>query len=183
MVATSDLSSGVERRVGSSPTRDTNSVDKNNKIMANLIFNFKIKPLTTKRKHSSDGVKRVSGICTGLVSVESGKYTVLIFNDDVNSSSGDVKIEFTEKSYNLKERQTIFSRVFNDGDKVTRFVRTKLHARNFPGDPTLYVPFAPNWNVRGYIVEDKGVKKFDFTTLVGVNGYDNIDIASNDYYE
>jgi hypothetical protein len=41
-----------------------------------------------------------------------------------------------------------------------------------PGLPEQYVPFAPNWIVRGYIVKESGLTKFDFVGLVGVDGYE-----------
>ena len=40
-----------------------------------------------------------------------------------------------------------------------------------PGLPKQYIPFAPNWIVRGYIVKDNGTMKFDFKSLVGIDGY------------
>jgi hypothetical protein len=40
-----------------------------------------------------------------------------------------------------------------------------------PGLPEQYIPFAPNWIVKGYIVKDNGIQKFDFKSLVGVDGY------------
>ena len=39
-----------------------------------------------------------------------------------------------------------------------------------PGLPEQYIPFAPNWLVKGYIVTDNGIKRFDFKGLVGING-------------
>ena len=137
--------------------------------MGLVITNFKFKPIKAKRM--STGIKRISQITTGLVSVENGVYTCHVFNDNQDSSSGDLKLRFTDKSYELKGRETIFDRVRYETDKKKRYIRTKIHAMSFPGSSDLYVPFAPNWIVKGYIVEIAGEKYFDFVDLVTLNGY------------
>ena len=152
--------------MGSSPIRGTNLIYN---IMNNLISSFKFKPIKTKKVVNS--VKRISSITQGLVIVDKGVYYCNIFNDDNSSSSGDISLPFTDKSFELKNRETIFTKVYNNEDKKTRIIRTKVHSRTFPGDKNLYIPFAPNWIIKGYIVEISGKRFFDFEDLITVNGF------------
>ena len=50
-------------------------------------------------------------------------------------------------------------------------IRNLINAKFMPGLPEQYIPFAPNWIIRGYIVKDNGTMKFDFKSLVGIDGY------------
>ena len=135
----------------------------------NIITSFKFKPI--KAKKISVGIKRISAITQGLVTVENGEYKCRIFADNNTTSSGDIILPFTERSYNLKGKETIFDRVYNDEDKKIRYVRTHVQSITFPGDPNKFVPFGPNWIVKGYIVETGGKKYFDFVDLLTINGY------------
>lgn len=136
----------------------------------NIITTFKFKPIKTAKKVST-GIKRISAITQGLVTVEDGEYKCHIFADDNSTSSGDIILPFTDKSYNLRGRETIFDRVRNDEEKKIRYVRTHVQALSFPGDPDKFVPFGPNWIVKGYIVEKEDKKYFDFVDLLTINGY------------
>ena len=80
-------------------------------------------------------------------------------------------LDFTERSEDLTGKINVFSRTVDDKGRRTRFVRNPTNAKFMPGLPEQYIPFAPNWIVRGYIVKDNGTKKFDFKSLVGVDGY------------
>lgn len=135
----------------------------------NIITSFKFKPI--KAKKVSICIKRISAITQGLVTVENGEYKCHIFADDNTTSSGDIILPFTERSYYLKGRETIFDRVRNDEDKKIRYVRTHIQALTFPGDSNKFVPFGPNWIVKGYIVEIESKKYFDFSDLLTLNGY------------
>lgn len=137
-----------------------------------LIFNFTFKPVKTPRKKVSTGIKRISKMTTGLVIIEHGDYKVRIFSNDYSTSSGDLVLEFTPDSYELKGRETIFTKVISEEIKVTRIIRTQLHSLSFPGSNEKYVPFAPNWIVKGHIVEKDNKKYFEFSDIVTINGYD-----------
>lgn len=135
----------------------------------NIITSFKFKPI--KAKKVSIGIKRISAITQGLVTVENGEYKCHIFADDNTTSSGDIILPFTERSYDLKGRETIFDKVRNDDEKKIRYIRTHVQALTFPGDPNKFVPFGPNWIIKGYIVEKENKKYFDFVDLLTINGY------------
>ena len=80
-------------------------------------------------------------------------------------------LDFTERSYDLTGKTNVFSRTVDSKGKRIRFIRNLINAKFMPGLPEQYIPFAPNWIVRGYIVKDNGISKFDFKSLVGIDGY------------
>ena len=134
---------------------------------------FKVAVPKPKRNKTSDGIKRTTNkIIKGKVfQDEDGIYKISISmeNDPVNP---DLRIlEFTERSYDLTCKTNVFSRTVDSKGRHTRFIRNPMNAKFMPGLPEQYIPFAPNWIVKGYIVNDNGNKKFDFTSLVGLDGY------------
>ena len=134
---------------------------------------FKVAVPKPKRNKTSDGIKRTTNkIVKGKVfQDEDGSYKVAIDmqNDAVNPDL--LVLDFTERSYDLTGKINVFSRTVDDKGRRTRFVRNPINAKFMPGLTDQYIPFAPNWIVRGYIVIDNGTKKFDFKSLVGVDGY------------
>lgn len=135
---------------------------------------FKVAVPKPKRNRTSDGIKRTTNkITKGKVfQDEDGTYKVSISmdNDPVHP---DLRIlDFTERSYDLACKTNVFSRTVDKHGRRTRFIRSEVHAKYMPGLPEQYIPFAPNWIVRGYIVNDNGTMKFDFKNLIGLDGYD-----------
>ena len=142
---------------------------------------FKVAVPKPKRNKTSDGIKRTTNkIIKGKVfQDEDGIYKISINmeNDPVNL---DLRIlEFTERSYDLTCKTNVFSRTVDSKGRRTRFIRNPMNAKFMPGLPEQYIPFAPNWIVRGYIVNDNGTMKFDFKSLVGIDGY-NMDMLNID---
>ena len=141
------------------------------------VLPFKVSVPKPKRNKTSDCVKRITNrIAKGKVfQDENGVYKVAITinNDDIHPDL--YVLEFTEKSYDLTGRINVFSRTDH-----TRFIRDKFRAKTLPGSPEKYIPFAPNWEVKGYIVIDKGVRKFDFKSLIGIGTY-VIESAKSEY--
>lgn len=134
---------------------------------------FKVSVPKPKRKKVNDGITRTSNkIVKGKVfQDEDGTFKVSInmVNDPVHP---DLRIlEFTERSYDLTGKTNVFSRTVDKKGRRTRYIRNAVYAKHMPGLPEQYIPFAPNWIVRGYIVKDQGISKFDFKSLVGVDGY------------
>lgn len=134
---------------------------------------FKVAVPKPKRNKTSDGIKRTTNkIVKGKVFQDKdGTYKVAIDmqNDTVNPDL--LVLDFTERSYDLTGKINVFSRTVDSKGRRTRFIRNPIHARFMPGLPEQYIPFAPNWIVRGYVVTDNGIKKFDFKSLVGIEGY------------
>ena len=142
---------------------------------------FKVAVPKPKRNKTSDGIKRIiNKIVEGKVfQDEDGTYKVAISmqNDSVNPDL--LILEFTERSYDLTGKINVFSRTVDDNGKRTRFIRNPMDAKIMPGPPEKYIPFAPNWTVKGYIVTDNGIKKFDFKRLIGIDGY-TIDVSPSE---
>ena len=108
----------------------------------------------------------------GYVILEGEEYKVLLANESYDIHNRKV-LPFTKRSYDLKGKTSIFSKTKGKYG-YTRHVRTEDKAKVFPGDSDKYVPFAPNWMVKGNIINDKGILKFDFIELLTVKGYTNM---------
>ena len=134
---------------------------------------FKVAVPKAKRNKTSDGIKRTTNkIVKGKVfQDENGTYKVSISmeNDPVHPDL--LVLNFTERSYDLTGKTNVFSRTVDSKGRRIRFIRNFINAKFMPGLPEQYIPFAPNWIVRGYIVKDNGTMKFDFKSLVGIDGY------------
>ena len=134
---------------------------------------FKVAVPKPKRNKTSDGIKRTTNkIVKGKVfQDENGTYKVSINmeNDPVHPDL--LVLDFTERSYDLTGKTNVFSRTVDSKGRRIRFIRNLINAKFMPGLPEQYIPFAPNWIVRGYIVKDNGTMKFDFKSLVGIDGY------------
>ena len=108
----------------------------------------------------------------GYVILEGEEYKVLLANESDGIHNRKI-LPFTKRSYDLKGKTSIFSKTKGKYG-YTRHVRTEDKAKVFPGDSDKYVPFAPNWMVKGDIINDKGVLKFDFVELLTIKGYTNM---------
>ena len=108
----------------------------------------------------------------GYVILEGEEYKVLLANENYDIHNRKI-LPFTKRSYDLKGKTSIFTKTKGKYG-YTRYVRTEDKAKVFPGDSDIYVPFAPNWIVKGDIINDKGVLKFDFIELLTIKGYNNM---------
>lgn len=108
----------------------------------------------------------------GYVILEGEEYKVLLVNESYDIHNRKI-LPFTKRSYDLKGKTSIFSKTKGKYG-YTRYVRTEDKAKVFPGDSDKYVPFAPNWMVKGNIINDKGILKFDFVELLTIKGYTNM---------
>ena len=108
----------------------------------------------------------------GYVILEGEEYKVLLANESYDIHNRKI-LPFTKRSYDLKGKTSIFTKTKGKYG-YTRHVRTEDKAKVFPGDSDIYVPFAPNWIVKGDIINDKGVLKFDFIELLTIKGYTNM---------
>ena len=108
----------------------------------------------------------------GYVILENEEYKVSLINESDGIHNHTI-LPFTKKSYDLKGKTSIFTKTKGKYG-YTRYVRTEDKAKVFPGDSDIYVPFAPNWIVKGDIINDKGVLKFDFIELLTIKGYTNM---------
>lgn len=140
-----------------------------------VLQRLKIAVPKPKRKKTSDGIVRTGKITKGKVFQEDGIYKVAIDMKNDQNYPDLLILEFTERSYDLVGKTTVFSRTVDEEGRRTRFIRNSLDAKFMPGLPEQYVPFAPNWIVKGYIVKDRdGSHKFDFKDLLGLDGYEDV---------
>ena len=108
----------------------------------------------------------------GYVILEDGEYKVSLINESDGIHNCKI-LPFTKRSYDLKGKTSIFSKTKGKYGYI-RHIRTEDKAKVFPGDSDKYVPFAPNWMVKGNIINDKGILKFDFVELLTIKGYTNM---------
>ena len=108
----------------------------------------------------------------GYVILEGEEYKVLLTNESYDINNRKI-LPFTKRSYDLKGKTSIFTKTKGKYG-YTRHIRTEDKAKVFPGDSDKYVPFAPNWMVKGNIINDKGILKFDFVELLTIKGYTNM---------
>ena len=106
------------------------------------------------------------------VILENEEYKVSLINESDGINNHTI-LPFTKRSYDLKGKTSIFSKTKGKYGYI-RHIRTEDKAKVFPGDSDKYVPFAPNWIVKGNIINDKGVLKFDFIELLTIKGYNNM---------
>ena len=137
------------------------------------VMPFKVAVPKPKHNKTSDGIKRTTNkIVKGKVfqdENETYKVSISMGNDPVHPDL--LVLDFTERSYDLTGKTNVFSRTVDSKGRRIRFIRNLINAKFMPGLPEQYIPFAPNWIVRGYIVKDNGTMKFDFKSLVGIDGY------------
>ena len=137
------------------------------------VMPFKVAVPKPKRNKTSDGIKRTTNkIVKGKVfQDENGTYKVSINMENDPIHPDLLVLDFTERSYDLTGKTNVFSKTVDSKGRRIRFIRNLINAKFMPGLPEQYIPFAPNWIVRGYIVKDNGTMKFDFKSLVGIDGY------------
>ena len=93
---------------------------------------------------------------------------------EAKNKKGRVILPFTKNSYDLKGRKNVFTRIKDEFGRRTRYIRSEEKAKFHYGDSDRYIPFAPNWIVKGNIIKDNDVLKFDFIDLITIDGYDNV---------
>lgn len=131
---------------------------------------FKIKTVITEPKRRIDtSFKKLTKLVKAKVIIDEIEktYKALI---KLNNEE-DLVLDFTEKSFNLKGRESIFTKSTDKKGKHTRIIRSTDYARICPGSPELYTPFSVNWIINGYVVEHDKKKYFEFNDLVNPCGY------------
>ena len=141
--------------------------------MIKLGLSLKVSIPKKQKTISKNTVKIEAKNKKGVVFIdEDGEYKVSLINES-DSIHNHTILPFTKRSYDLKGKTSIFTKTKGKYG-YTRYVRTEDKAKVFPGDSDIYVPFAPNWIVKGDIINDKGVLKFDFVELLTIKGYNNM---------
>lgn len=132
-------------------------------------FNLKIK-LAAPKKPKSQSFKRASKITTGTIREdEEGNFKVEVIVKDKLGLKNTLLLPLTPKSFEVKDKTTVFTKAKNERGHRTRIIRDVWHAKIHPG--TTYYPFDDKWVVKGYIVSDGLLKLFDFKDLIGIESY------------
>ena len=138
-----------------------------------LDLKITVAPPKKHKTHSDSDVKLTGKSNHGVVfQDEDGTYKVSISMEYDTNYSDLLVIPFTERSYDIVGRTTVFTREVDEHGKRIRYIRSELKAKFMPGDPKRYIPFAPNWIVKGHIVRENGTLKFDFDDIITIKGYD-----------
>lgn len=152
--------------------------------LSNVKLKLKIVKPTKRVEPKEIPPKKLTKLVNGKVILIDGKYYCFVqyydFNErlfgntdiiEITDIAKSLNIPFTEESYDIKQFRTIFTR-----DKTKygylSLVRTESQIVFGNYNPDKYVPFAPNWIVRGWIVKINNVLQFKFRNLVTINGYD-----------
>ena len=148
--------------------------------MIKLGLSLKVSIPKKQKTISKNTVKIEAKNKKGVVFIdEDGEYKVSLFAEDGIHNSNASIVPFTEKSYELKGKTSIFNRTTDKDGRYIRHIRSEEKSKFFPGNPDVFVPFAPNWIVKGNIVREGLILKFDFISLVNIKGY-NIMIHDDD---
>ena len=89
----------------------------------------------------------------------------------INELPDILSIPLTEKSYNLKGKQYIFTKKKDKDNRYVCIVRTKQHAEHFPNSPVIYSSVMPGLIVKGYIVRNSGNLEFELKDIISFNEY------------
>ena len=124
------------------------------------------------------GPKKVGGIVKGVAFKDDNdewRIKVALVNKDENDKTvtSYLILPFTEKSFDLEGKENIFSLTPDKHGRYIRFIRSKEHAKTFPGLREQYCSICRNYVYKGYIVEVDGKKHFDMRECVTIAGHEN----------
>lgn len=125
----------------------------------NIFTGFAFVPKPPKKKVYD---KRYTTIAYCICKKIDGKYYAA-----VNLKEDNQIMEFTPKSYDLKNRLIVFSTKLDKNGKPICIYRSELEARHSPGVPRQYTPFCDNHVYSGHIVKKDGKHYFDMKELMG----------------
>lgn len=155
---------------------------KYDKLSTNTL-NFKLIP--KKHRVTTDN-KKVTKLLKGVVIIINGEYFLKIKGENLKGTDLEEKysevlyLPFTEESYNLKGRTSVWDRTPDKYGKYVRYIRDDVHARCHPGSPERYVPFCKNWVCSGHIVRHNGKLMFNFNECIAPEGYDVLKIKEDE---
>ena len=151
--------------------------------LSGIKLKLKVAKPTKKVEPKEVPPKKLTKLVNGKVVLIDGKYYCFVqyydFNErlfgntdiiEITDIAKSLNIPFTEESYDIKQFRTIFTR-----DKTKygylSLVRTESQIVFGNYNPDKYIPFAPNWIVRGWIVKINDKLQFKFRNLVTIAGH------------
>jgi len=142
--------------------------------MNTLVYNFKFKPIAKRRKKAvAVKERKLAANVIGIVFIEDGVYKVHVScaTSEEEELPPQLILEFTPDSYNLKGHTKAFTKCYTPRDKWTCYCRTREHSTLFPNLAEQLVPFAHNWEVKGWIVRRNGQLMFKLKQALTIHGY------------
>ena len=151
--------------------------------LSNVKLKLKVVKPTKRVEPKEIPPKKLTKLVNGKVVLIDGKYYCFVqyydFNErlfgntdiiEITDIAKSLNIPFTEESYDIRRFRTIFTR-----DKTKygylSLVRTESQIVFGNYNPDKYIPFAPNWIVRGWIVKINNVLQFKFRNIILQNGF------------
>ena len=141
-----------------------------------ILTGFTFKPVQKKKKittsnHNNRVSKKIHCIC---IEKSPNEFVAHIDMKNDPEFSDILEIPFSEKSYNLKGKEKVFTVNKDKNGKSVMIVRNQQLATIFPGIPIQYTPFKHNYVYSGYIIKIKGNYYFDVTDIHSHKSYFNI---------
>lgn len=139
------------------------------------LTNVSFKPAEKKHKHNPKPHpkkgKKLYALC-----IENEDHTFSAFvRRTINGVNEKFTIPFSEDSHNITGKNKIFSINPDDHNHIVCIIRTKQHAKQFPGIPELYTPFRKDYVYSGYIITKDNKKYFDIDEcLDSVNIFEHL---------
>jgi hypothetical protein len=151
-----------------------------------IVLNLKVAPkvrTTNKTERKVNPPKKLTKLVNGIVRLVNGRYTCFVdYNEfsermfanvnvnEITTTTASIDIPFTIESYHIHDFKSIFTKTKEKYGYVC-LVRTESQVifGNYP--PSKYLPFAPNWIVRGWIVKINDTIQFKLRNLVTVEGH------------
>ena len=151
--------------------------------LSNVKLKLKVVKPTKRVEPKEIPPKKLTKLVNGKVVLIDGKYYCFVqyydFNErlfgntdiiEITDIAKSLNLPFTEESYDIRQFRTIFTR-----DKTKygylSLVRTESQMVFGNYNPDKYIPFAPNWIVRGWIVKINNVLQFKFRNIILQNSF------------
>lgn len=141
-----------------------------------ILTGFSFKPVEKKKKittsnHNNKVSKKVYCIC---IEKSPNEFVAHVDMKNDPDFSDILELPFSEKSYNLKGKEVVFTVNKDDKGKSIMLVRNKRLANIFPGLPIQYTPFKNNYVYSGYVIKVKGNYYFDVIDIHSHKSYFNV---------
>ena len=134
-------------------------------------FKINIANKKTNKRQSTCSYKKISKKTVGKVCIEDNEFIIrvsvyTVCNDvDKTSIPPQLVLPFTPKSFELKGREKVFSKV-KDKRGFICYIRTKDKANLFPGLSSHLTTVCDGWICSGWVVRVDGKLMFEFSEAI-----------------
>lgn len=143
----------------------------------NIFTGFQFVPKKPKKRVATPHGKQLSKLVHCVCKRVDDDFVAVVLITNSKMRANKQELPFTENSYNLTNRLTVFTKKLDKHGKPTCICRSESTAKYSPGLPDYYTPFCNNYIYSGYIVRKDGKYWFDMHECVGA--YSNhLDLAN-----